>query len=40
MNLINIVKNMRNITNYVDICKKEKDILKQCVLCKNFLSSN
>ena len=40
MNLINIVKNMRNITNYVDICKKEKDILKQCVLCKYYLSSN
>jgi hypothetical protein len=37
---ISIVKEMRNPVDYLKVCKEEKDILRKCILCKKFLSSN
>ena len=41
--VLSIVNQMRNIQNneeILKICKNEKDILRQCILCKYYLSSN
>lgn len=38
--LVSIVKEMRNPVDYLRVCKEEKDILRKCVLCRKYLSSN
>jgi hypothetical protein len=37
---INMVELMRNSTSNIQKCRDEKDTLKKCILCKNYLSSN
>jgi len=35
-----IVKSMRQKDNYIQIINNEDDIVKKCILCKKYLSSN
>ena len=35
-----IVESMRVQNNYVEICKREEDLLHKCILCRYYLSSN
>lgn len=40
INYKDLVNILRCPKNYLDICKKQDDILKKCILCKHYLSSN
>ena len=35
-----IVESMRVQNKYVEICKREEDLLHKCILCRYYLSSN
>lgn len=40
MNYIDLVNSLRKPVDYKKICNDENDILKKCILCKKYLSSN
>lgn len=40
INYVSLVNNMKNTINYVNIIKNEQNLLKKCILCKSYLSSN
>lgn len=40
INYKDIISSLRTPKNYVEICKNEDDLLKKCMLCKHYLSSN